>query len=467
MQKKINMDLWLSRIGLALIFWYCLLASIFFSYFAQKHVTFDFVPFPIFVGEIVMFICFLLLVCIDMGGHAINRRTKILLSIYFGWVGIRALINYHYDGPLTCRNAALFYYPIFAVFAYCFYKKARIPRKMLMSLAFLAAGILFLKMMVFWYWWTYFILLVIAVWNTKSVKWRWLGWFFLVCILLLGKEYLYKGPRAHVVSVFGSVVFLVVYFGFLLAKQRKYLVLSGLLVSLFVFIMGIFFFSDRRDIDSVIYIKEMISTYKMFDKRIQESKETYVPAKIKVQLYNPKEPPSSPSITQVASIKNVVQCRMREGQTFDLDEGDIMFRLFVWRDMACELIEKRAWWGFSFGHPQRSRSLEVLGWASLEWSRDGWIAPHNSFFHIIYRAGILGIGLVGGIFFMIGKLIKDFFNMNSVGGGLLVGVLIYWLILSNFFVILEFPYNAIIFWSLFGIAMEYRSRLKKILKGAH
>ena len=66
----------------------------------------------------------------------------------------------------------------------------------------------------------------------------------------------------------------------------------------------------------------------------------------------------------------------------------IVFRLFVWRDMARELVQKRAWWGFSFGYPQRSRSLEVLRWAIGEWSRDGWITPHNSFFHIIYRAGL-------------------------------------------------------------------------------
>ena len=85
------------------------------------------------------------------------------------------------------------------------------------------------------------------------------------------------------------------------------------------------------------------------------------------------------------------------------------------------LLNKRAWWGFSFGHPQRSKSLEVLDWAESEWSRDGWITPHNSFFHIIYRAGILGIFLIGILFFMIGRLIRDFFNLNSIEGGFLVG----------------------------------------------
>ena len=132
----------------------------------------------------------------------------------------------------------------------------------------------------------------------------------------------------------------------------------------------------------------------------------------------------------------------------------------MWRDMARELIKEKAWWGFSFGHPQRSESLEVLKWAESEWGRDGWITPHNSFFHIIYRAGVLGLALIIILFVMIGGLIKDFFRMNSVEGGLLVGALVYWLILSNFFVILEFPYNAIIFWTLFGITWGYRADLR-------
>ena len=69
-----------------------------------------------------------------------NQRTVFLLGLYFGWVFLKALINYHYDGPLTCRNAALFYYPIFAVFAYCFYQKAKIPRKCVDVTGILGSG---------------------------------------------------------------------------------------------------------------------------------------------------------------------------------------------------------------------------------------------------------------------------------------------------------------------------------------
>ena len=47
--------------------------------------------------------------------------------------------------------------------------------------------------------------------------------------------------------------------------------------------------------------------------------------------------------------------------------------------------------GVGFGHVQRSVSLEILGWAESEWSRDGWIMPHNFFLHLPYRAGVLGL----------------------------------------------------------------------------
>jgi hypothetical protein len=455
MQQKINNDIWLSRIGFGLIFCYCLLASIFFSYFAQMHLSLSFLPFPVFVGEILLFICLVLFFCVSRDAKLFNQRSVLLLSLYFGWVLVKALINYHYDGPLTCRNAALFYYPVFAVFAYCFYQKADISRKILMALAFLAAGVLFFKVMNVWYWWTYVTLFVIAVLNTKSDKLRWLGWIFLAAILLLGKEYLYKGPRAHFVSVICAVIFLVSYFGFLLAKHRNYVRLCILLIGLFIFIMGFFVIADRRDIYSVTSLKGMINTYQAFDRRYQEKEATYVPQKLTVHLYNPK----TMQDMSLAS-GDILHSRIREGRSIDLNETNIVFRLFVWRDMARELIQERAWWGFSFGHPQRSRSLEVLNWAPEEWSRDGWITPHNSFFHIIYRAGILGIGLICVLFYMMGKLTKDFFNMNSIKGGILVGGLVYWLVLSNFFVILEFPYNAIIFWTLFGITWGYRDGLK-------
>jgi len=493
---------WLSRIGLVLILSYCLLASIFFSYFAQMHLSLSFLPFPIFIGEIVMGGCLLLLAGICENGQLLQPKTVILLCLYFGWVLVRALVSYHHEGSLALRNAALFYYPIFAVFGYCFYQKARISRKFFILSAFLAGGILFFKVMSVWYWSIYVTIYVTAVLNTKSVNWRRFGWLFLAFIFLLGKEYFYQGSRAHFVSVLGTIIFLGAYFGALLAKKRHYLILGLLLISLVIYALGYRIFSEQNTVSS-LSLKEMIKRYEMYDQHYQEKITQFVPEKLDVHLYNPKKitdvmppptntipvlqtaPSSTASISAMSnpsasssnvssptmqeSLKsfidnNVLRNRVRETRSMDVNEANIVFRLFVWRDMASELIEKKAWWGFSFGHPQRSKSLEALNWAEIEWRRDGWIAPHNSFFHIIYRAGILGILFIGVFFFLMGRLVGDFFDLNSIEGGFLVGALVYWIILSNFFVILEFPYNAIVIWTLFGITLAYRDELKHGLK---
>ncbi|MDE2215317.1 MAG: O-antigen ligase family protein, partial [Candidatus Omnitrophica bacterium] len=344
---------------------------------------------------------------------------------------------------------------------------------------------LFFKIMQVWYWWTYLILLAIAVLKAKSNLWRWLGMIFLTVVLVLGGEYLYHRPRAHFVSVFGAVIFLVFYFGFLLVKWRRYVAVSGLFITFFLFVLGFFILGNRNDVHSVTSLKSVIDTYREFEKRYRAQEVGFVPEKLTSHLYNKKKfsdvfppdfsvfsevsheasPVGSPVLSsqQKSSLSHLMYGYVQNGRSLQLNENNIVFRLFVWRDMYREFIHTPQAWltGFSFGHPQRSKSLEVLGWAKGEWSRDGWITPHNSFLHIIYRAGILGVGMIGALFFMMAKLIRDFYRMNSIEGGLLMAILIYWMVVSNFFVILEFPYNAIVIWPLFGIAWAYRDQLKE------
>ena len=71
--------------------------------------------------------------------------------------------------------------------------------------------------------------------------------------------------------------------------------------------------------------------------------------------------------------------------------------------------------------------------------------------HDIYSV----IGLVILIFVELIYLVKKFWEMKSIPGILISSILIYFLVLSNFLVILEFPYNAIPFWTLFGMGFAY------------
>ncbi|MDP2652737.1 MAG: O-antigen ligase family protein [Candidatus Omnitrophota bacterium] len=143
-------------------------------------------------------------------------------------------------------------------------------------------------------------------------------------------------------------------------------------------------------------------------------------------------------------------------RSLEVAVNNILFRLFIWRDMTREFVRENKWLtGMNFGKPQRSPSIEILGWASVEWYRDGWITPHNSFLHMIYRGGLMGFALAGGLVVVLAGLTAAFLRRKSIVGGLLVSVLIYWFMLAQTLVFLELPYTAITFWSLLGITAAY------------
>lgn len=510
-------DIWVSRIGLALIFSYSFIASRFYSSFAKIHLTIKDVDFPIFLSEILLFICFFCFVWICRDGRLLSRRVKYILILYFGWVLVKALINYYYDGPLTFRNAALFYYPIFAVFGYFFYRMANISRDIFVVMVFVFAVVLFFRLMGIYYWWTYVLLFVISLRNIKSERWKWAGWAFLGLILLSVPEFFYRGSRSHFISVLGAGIFLLFFLGSMFYKNKRFLPFFSLVFMFFVFIFGFFIFATSNTITSLTSFDGMAESYKLMNDSFRVQEKNYVPRDIPVQLYNGgneegvvvRQPRSELKIkvqavranentlvntasdqknimvktpktggmagaepkffklqsawTNIFMIfrKDNIIKRINDERTVAIDEDNIVFRFFVWRDMILELFDENAWFGFSFGHPQRSKSLEVLHWAESEWGRDGWITPHNSFLHVIYRSGIIGLFFLGAFIYFLVRLIRDFLNKNSLEGGLLISILIYWIILANFLVILEFPYNAILFWSLFGITAAYRDHLKE------
>ena len=137
-----------------------------------------------------------------------------------------------------------------------------------------------------------------------------------------------------------------------------------------------------------------------------------------------------------------------------------LFRVFIWRDMFNEMISSGSIWGFSFGKPLRSKTLEILNWGVGEWKRDGWIAAHNSYFEIIYRAGIIGVLLIVGLFMSLFKMIKEFIVRRSITGILLCGIIINWFVAANFLLIFELPYTAIPIWTLYGMTFAYYKNLR-------
>jgi len=139
-----------------------------------------------------------------------------------------------------------------------------------------------------------------------------------------------------------------------------------------------------------------------------------------------------------------------------------IFRIIIWMGMLEELINEKPLLGFHFGKPIRSDTLEILGWAKSAWGRDGWIGAHNSFFHMIYRAGIIGLGMVLAFFIVFINMTKEFIKMRSLSGILLCGILLNWAVAINFLLLLELPYTSIPIWSLYGMTLAYLKHKRDI-----
>ena len=122
--------------------------------------------------------------------------------------------------------------------------------------------------------------------------------------------------------------------------------------------------------------------------------------------------------------------------------------------MLKELFKKPLF-GWGFGRPFRSPTLESLGWGAGE--EDGWIDPHNSHLNIAYKSGIIGYViflLIIASFFK--KTIRLLLRMRKDDkiklyiGGLLTCV-VNILVLSFFEVVLEGPFMGSFLWISMGL----------------
>jgi hypothetical protein len=365
----------------------CYLFLVFRSAFAEMNVNFPttgfhipLLPFPIFVGEIAL-IAFGLIWLID-------NRPQLWLVVYALWVLLEAAWGYIHIGPYALRNAALFYYPAFAVITYTY-------------------GV-----------------------NQKRFK-LYSILFFTTFIFML---YPFTA-RSQILSLVVAIVLTII----CLSKIRKVFLL-GLIIPILIFCN-----SDRGAINSFLHPDRIVKHFNSDLARIDKS---FVTEKLPVQIYHKNTYGPRNYVT------NPEEPIRAEGNLLN----NASFRLLLWRDMAREMLQEGAFLGFGLGHVQRSPSVESLRIAYGEWHRDGWVTAHNSWFHIIYRAGVIGLALIIAFFWLFFDAVKTFIHRGNVFELLLCGMLVYWIVFSCFIVFLELPYNAIPFWCLFGLIL--RGRLK-------
>ncbi|MDE2223074.1 MAG: hypothetical protein KGK03_08395 [Candidatus Omnitrophica bacterium] len=459
-------------IGFCVLGAYCFWASILGASFARLHLSVSFLNFPIFIGEGVMLFCLAISGWFLYKGHFPWTSRLRLFFAYLGYVVLWAGFDYFKAGgsSLALRNAEMFFYPVFAFFSYSFYCPALFSRRtiqlffvvLLMALCLIGTAPFFSFL--------FFLLFFAVFFAMFHGPWK---YFWGTAILVLWPySTFFSGARTWLVSsVLTGLLLIFLFIKYFIKVNKIWRVGAGLAAAA-IFLWTAFHFADRNGLKTLSTPVRVVGDYRRVENLIQQKSSSFHSEQLQVQPYNiyvtqPK-PNNSQEVLKPRLLKKDLKKDLTEkyaankevsSRNLQTAYNDIIFRILIWQDMMQELWDNKSIFGVGLSHPQRSRSIEILGWASSEWRSVGWITPHNSFLDLIYRAGILGLGIIYVIFAVLSGLIMDFIAARSVPGILLSGTIIYGLIAANFLLILELPYYAIPFWSLFGLTLAYRRNL--------
>lgn len=459
--------------------------------FAKLHITLPLINVPFFIGDMVFVSCFLLF-CLKwlVNPKKTTKITRILLG-YFIFVTIKTVWGYYFWGPLALRHAVMFYYPFFVVFAYSFYTPSFFS--FWKRLVLIAIFLFIFKFIFFhqYYGLTASLLIIILFSNFKSKSGK-LILFVLLVILLPYKTFFYTS-RSFILGNVLAFTYMLCGALIIFRWKRIYKVAIFAFFTLLI-IFGLLTMSDRNDIKSFIGFDALLYRFHLWEDTVHVNESNFIEPKLKVRLYNEKrdtfeqimiaersnsmaaeQKESAPAELEVTKRSDVTVTKEKSEKLFtsklnsptlgdigaekdrdiNVSYANILFRVFIWRDALNDLMNKWPVFGFDFGKPFRSHSLEVLGWASTEWLVDGWVCLHNSYIDLIYRAGVTGLAMIVLIIFFLWKFTIVSLRKRSLTGILLTGILINWFIAANFLEILEMPYSAIPLWSLFGLNLAY------------
>jgi len=128
-------------------------------------------------------------------------------------------------------------------------------------------------------------------------------------------------------------------------------------------------------------------------------------------------------------------------------------------------ISKKPLFGWGFGKPFFSLTIEGLGWYSGE--KMGWIDPHNSHLNIVYKTGIVGFSvfllIIMRFFGRTMRLLRrirrdDKIKLYIMG---LLACCVYVLILALFVVVLEGPHLGAFLWIAMGLILALENIYKR------
>ncbi len=489
------------EIGLAMIVGLSLLYAIFRQRVSEKFIKLPLLDFPIFVGEIVLGFCFLLfalkLFLEYRSGHFRINWYGWGIVAYGIWIVTMALAGYSKIGAFAFRTSALFYYALFAVMAFHFYRREFFNQRIVLililgMLAFTAQDAITLYCQV-----PFFLVFLFLLFSIDDKRIRMGGLVLLMLIVFLRFSWETSVHRSHIAGILGTLVFLFI-FGLRYINKNN-LFGKRLLVGFFIAaILGMYVFLDN-DVRRSFALQAIVEEYKYFNNYIQKNKHLFIFRDVPPRLYQDddvkynrrplteeerakrndpfpdlamvwpggvEERPRPQNVSRFEGEPAADQKKSgalswfipkQQGRNILQSRNQILFRIFIWRDMLEDMKADPYSFikGVGFHKPQRAHSIEILGWGRQEWGSDGWITMHNSFLNMIYRGGVIGWALLGTIVILTVQMTKDFGRRRILSGGLLVAGLVYWIVISNFLVYLEVPHTAIPFWGFLGVVCAF------------
>lgn len=279
----------IDRVGLMSMGLFSICYILFSSPFAELHIQPPFWDFPVFVGEILLFMCLLLFVVRCKLSPLKLDRWHYALIAYFSFVAVKGLLGYIGWGPMGLRDAALFYYFMFAVLGYYFYRKNFFAGNKLFVLVpfFIIVFIKVVSDSYLIYWSLSGVLLTAAfILAYSDKKNRYLLWalFFLA----IPYTRIFLTSRMMLVSNAVTVFYLILALFSVLRFNRMAKFFAGILC-VFLFVFGIRMFSDPVRARTIVSFDKIATTFHEYDKIIQPKISDFKMEEVKkLELYQPE-----------------------------------------------------------------------------------------------------------------------------------------------------------------------------------
>jgi len=536
-------------IVLSIVGVFCYCYSLFWSHFAEINIQFSFLNFPIFIGEILLVFCVLAFLIKWKSAPIKRNRWHSIVTAYTIFVLIKAFHGYSKWGPLAFRNAALFYYPLFMIIGYYFYRSDFFRNKFVnYGLLSLLIVPVFFQIPYKTFYFNYFILTIVLFMGIRNRKVRLILIALFIATCYRGIRITVWGSRGILVSSFIGYSFIIIISAIFFFKIKPiHKRMMGIFVTLCIALL-FWNIGDKGGIKSLLSWNRLVENRNKWARKVAELEANFEFSNPPVKIYEPNYEPISGfwskftadltveereelqrkrlqaaklqkeipvvdfqelekdqliEIIVEEQVKELAAVAVKKGKAgeellvaslLDLkkeelikiitDKGvsevidieppaipkpevpetgatdsvfinNILYRWVMYEDMFKELLESRRIFGLDFGKPFRSKTIDIMGCDQGWKTRVGWNQPHNGYVDIIYRSGVIGLLFIVTVWALFIRMIIRFIRARSVRGIFLSSSLLYWLVVTNFMVILELPHWAIPFWSLFGMTLRY------------